>query len=94
MINVEKTQVRPNTAVGIMYTEPGPLTGHIMLLIMVLMATSAVSQTPSSEPIRMIRYSFLAWILNLTQHFTIRKQCFEAFWYTHQLAIFWAVSAF
>ncbi|KAH9817685.1 ferric reductase NAD binding domain-containing protein [Melampsora americana] len=66
MYLVEATQVRPNTAVGIMYTEPGPLTGHIMLIIMVLMATTA--------------------------HWRIRRQCFEAFWYTHQLAFFWAIA--
>lgn len=43
MIGVEQTQVRTQTAVGIMYTEPGPFTGHIMLLIMVLIYTTAVS---------------------------------------------------
>ncbi|KAG0147719.1 hypothetical protein CROQUDRAFT_61327 [Cronartium quercuum f. sp. fusiforme G11] len=66
MLNVERTQVRPNTAVGIMYTETGPFTGHVMVFILVIMATTA--------------------------HHSIRKQCFEAFWYTHQLAIFWAIA--
>lgn len=40
-INVERTQVRPNTAWGIHYTEPGGFTGHVMLLIMLLMYTTA-----------------------------------------------------
>lgn len=44
MYGVETTQVRPNTAVGIMYTQPGGFTGHLMLLIMVLMYTTAVSE--------------------------------------------------
>ncbi|POW04646.1 hypothetical protein PSTT_10259, partial [Puccinia striiformis] len=68
MYMVEKTQVRPNTAVGIHYTEPGGITGHVMLLIMVLMYTTA--------------------------HHKIRKQCFEAFWYTHHLAFFWMLGLY
>lgn len=31
--------------------------------------------------------------IGFLQHHSIRKQCFEVFWYTHQLAIFWAVSS-
>ncbi|PLW42543.1 hypothetical protein PCANC_08599 [Puccinia coronata f. sp. avenae] len=65
---VEKTQVRPNTAVGIHYTETGGFTGHVMLLIMVIMYTTA--------------------------HRSIRKQCFEAFWYTHHLAFFWMLGLY
>ncbi|GAA5979740.1 hypothetical protein JCM11641_004072 [Rhodosporidiobolus odoratus] len=61
MINVERTQIRKETAWAIMYTQPGGLTGHIMLLMMLLMYTLA--------------------------HHEIRKQCFEAFWYCHHLAI-------
>ncbi|KAL8292839.1 hypothetical protein RQP46_000533 [Phenoliferia psychrophenolica] len=34
MINVERTQVRKETAWGIMYTQPGAFTGHVMLVIM------------------------------------------------------------
>lgn len=68
MYLVEKTQVRPNTAVGIYYTEPGGFTGHVMLLIMVLMYTTAAR--------------------------SIRKQCFEAFWYTHHLAFFWMLGLY
>lgn len=36
-INVERTQVRPQTALEIHYTQPGGITGHVLLLIMVLM---------------------------------------------------------
>ncbi|MBW0475884.1 hypothetical protein O181_015599 [Austropuccinia psidii MF-1] len=68
MFMVEKTQVRANTAVGIMYTQTGPFTGHVMLVIMVLMYTTA--------------------------HHSIRKQCFEAFWYTHHLAFFWLLGLY
>ncbi|KAH9082003.1 NADPH oxidase [Lactarius deliciosus] len=40
-INVERTQVRPQLALQIHYTQPGGITGHFMLLIMVLMYTTA-----------------------------------------------------
>lgn len=41
--SVEKTQVRPQTALVIHYTEPGGITGHVMLLCMLLMFTTCVS---------------------------------------------------
>lgn len=40
-INVERTQVRKQTALQIHYTQPGGITGHFMLLIMVLMYATA-----------------------------------------------------
>ncbi|EIW70423.1 hypothetical protein TREMEDRAFT_68048 [Tremella mesenterica DSM 1558] len=40
-INVERTQVRKQTAWEIHYTQPGGLTGHVMLLIMLLIYTTA-----------------------------------------------------
>lgn len=40
-INVERTQVRQETALQIHYTQPGGITGHFMLLIMLLMYTTA-----------------------------------------------------
>ncbi|KAI0004260.1 NADPH oxidase [Russula compacta] len=40
-INVERTQVRPQLAVQIHYTQPGGITGHFMLFMMVLMYTTA-----------------------------------------------------
>ncbi|KAF9244626.1 FAD-binding domain-containing protein [Melanogaster broomeanus] len=39
--NVERTQVRAETALDIHYTQAGGITGHFMLLIMVLMYTTA-----------------------------------------------------
>ncbi|KAG8799354.1 hypothetical protein FRC18_008315, partial [Serendipita sp. 400] len=40
-INVERRQLRPGKALDIHYTQPGGITGHVMLLIMVLMYTTA-----------------------------------------------------
>lgn len=41
--NVEKTQVRPQTALIIHYGDAGGITGHVMLLCMLLMFTTCVS---------------------------------------------------
>lgn len=59
MINVERTQIRKETAWAILFTQPGGFTGHVMLLLMLLMFSTA--------------------------HAKIRKQAYEAFWYTHHL---------
>jgi len=40
-INVERTQIRPQRALDIHYTQPGGMTGHFMLTIMVLMYSTA-----------------------------------------------------
>jgi len=40
-INVERTQVRKQLALQIHYTQPGGITGHFMLLIMLLMYSTA-----------------------------------------------------
>ncbi|KAJ7215704.1 NADPH oxidase isoform 1 [Mycena haematopus] len=40
-INVERTQIRQETALQIHYTQPGGITGHFMLLIMLLIYTTA-----------------------------------------------------
>jgi len=40
-INVERTQVRPEIALQIHYTQAGGITGHFMLFLMVLMYTTA-----------------------------------------------------
>nr|AUB29459.1 NADPH oxidase complex component NoxA [Volvariella volvacea] len=40
-INVERTQIRKQSAQMIHYTQPGGITGHFMLLIMVLMYSTA-----------------------------------------------------
>ncbi|WVF71263.1 hypothetical protein IAT40_006066 [Kwoniella sp. CBS 6097] len=67
-INVERTQVRKETAWEIHYAQAGGFTGHVMMLIMFLMYTTA--------------------------HSSIRKQCFEAFWYTHHLAFFFMIGLY
>ncbi|KAF8971404.1 NADPH oxidase A [Flammula alnicola] len=67
-INVERTQIRKETALDIHYTQAGGITGHFMLLIMLLMYSTA--------------------------HQKIRKQCFEAFWYTHHLAFFFMLGLY
>ncbi|KAL9715869.1 hypothetical protein Ac2012v2_000312 [Leucoagaricus gongylophorus] len=67
-INVERSQVRKQFALQIHYTQAGGITGHFMLLIMVLMYSTA--------------------------HQKIRKQCFEAFWYTHHLAFFFMIGLY
>ncbi|SCV69961.1 BQ2448_1355 [Microbotryum intermedium] len=59
MLNVERTQIRKEMAWAIMYTQPGGFTGHVMLLFMLLIYSTA--------------------------HKRIKTECFEAFWYTHQL---------
>ncbi|GAA6060750.1 hypothetical protein JCM10212_003794 [Sporobolomyces blumeae] len=41
MLNVELSQIREETAWAIMYTQPGGFTGHMMLLFMFLMYTTA-----------------------------------------------------
>ncbi|KZT44565.1 NADPH oxidase isoform 1 [Sistotremastrum suecicum HHB10207 ss-3] len=40
-IRVEQTQIRKQTALEIHYTQPGGITGHVMLLIIVLMYSTA-----------------------------------------------------
>jgi NADPH oxidase 1 len=41
-INVERTQIRPQGVVDIHYTQPGGITGHAMILMMVLMSVPLV----------------------------------------------------
>lgn len=59
--NVEKEQIRPEAAVEQHYTKAAGITGHVMLLCMLLIYT--------------------------TSHAEIRKQSFEAFYYTHHLFV-------
>lgn len=75
--NVEVRQLRVNTALGIHYTQPGGFTGHIMLIIMVLMYVKWLCLYLRSLTIS-YRYT--------TAHSKIRHQNFELFWYTHHLA--------
>lgn len=67
-INVERRQLRPANALDIHYKQPGGITGHVMLFIMVIMYSTA--------------------------HHKVRKQCFEAFWYTHHLAFFFMIGLY
>jgi NADPH oxidase len=39
--NVERTQLRPGTALDIHYKQPGGVTGHVMLFCMLMMYTTA-----------------------------------------------------
>ncbi|GAA5905496.1 hypothetical protein JCM8208_004299 [Rhodotorula glutinis] len=41
MINVERTQIRKETAWAILFTQPGGFTGHVMLLLMLVIFTTA-----------------------------------------------------
>ncbi|GAA5824896.1 hypothetical protein JCM3770_005093 [Rhodotorula araucariae] len=61
MFNVERTQIRKESAWAILFTQPGGFTGHAMLVLMLLIFTTA--------------------------HAKIRRQSFEAFWYTHHLVV-------
>lgn len=40
-LNVERSQIRKQYAVQIHYTQPGPITGHVALLLMMLIYTTA-----------------------------------------------------
>lgn len=59
--NVERLQIRREKAVQILYTQPGGVTGQVMVWCMFLIYTSA--------------------------HHRLRRQSYEAFWYTHHLFI-------
>lgn len=65
---MEAVRARPVTALQIHYAEAGGITGHVMLLCMLLMYTTA--------------------------HAPIRKQAFEAFWYTHHLAFIFILALY
>jgi NADPH oxidase len=67
-IPTPEAEIRKQTALQIHYTQPGGITGHFMLLIMLLIYTTASRK--------------------------MRHQCFEAFWYTHHLAFFFALGLY
>ena len=83
---MEKTQIRPVTALQIHYTQPGGITGHVMLLCMLLMYTTYVKKIPYIETRSRLTIS--------SAHHKIRQQCFEAFWYTHHLAIIFLIGLY
>lgn len=70
--NVEKTQIRPVTAVEIHYTEAGGITGHIMLLCMLLMYTTAHAKIrqQSFETFWYTHHLFIPFLLGLYTHAT------------------------
>jgi len=70
--NVEKTQIRPVTAIEIHYTEAGGITGHIMLLCMLLMYTTAHAKIrqQSFETFWYTHHLFIVFLLGLYTHAT------------------------
>ncbi|KAI9817219.1 MAG: hypothetical protein M1827_001332 [Pycnora praestabilis] len=70
--NVERTQIRPITAVQIHYAEAGGITGHIMLLCMLLMFTTAHAKIrqQSFETFWYTHHLFIPFLLGLYTHAT------------------------
>ncbi|MCJ1374042.1 hypothetical protein MMC20_005272 [Loxospora ochrophaea] len=70
--NVEKSQVRPETAIQIHYTQAGGITGHIMLLCMLLMYTTAHAKIrqQSFETFWYTHHLFIPFLLAMYTHAT------------------------
>lgn len=70
--NVEKSQVRPTTAVRIHYTEAGGITGHVMLFCMMLMYTTSHHRIrqQSYETFWYTHHLFVPFLLALYTHAT------------------------
>jgi NADPH oxidase len=70
--NVEKAQLRPVTAVEIHYTQVGGITGHVMLLCMLLMYTTAHAKIrqQSYETFWYTHHLFIPFLLALYTHAT------------------------
>ncbi|KAI9682971.1 MAG: hypothetical protein M1829_006407 [Trizodia sp. TS-e1964] len=70
--NVEKTQIRKLTAVEIHYADAGGITGHIMLLCMLLMYTTAHARIrqQSFETFWYTHHLFIPFLLGLYTHAT------------------------
>lgn len=68
--NVEKTQIRPVSAVQIHYAQPGGITGHVMLLCMLLMYTTAHHRIrqQSFETFWYTHHLFIPFFLALYTH--------------------------
>ena len=73
--NVERYQVRPESAVQIHYTQAGGITGHVMLFCMVIMFTTAHVRIrqQSYETFWYTHHLFIPFLLALYTHAT---QCF------------------
>ncbi|KAI8711346.1 FAD-binding FR-type domain-containing protein [Fusarium sp. LHS14.1] len=67
---IERTQARPLRAVDIHYKEPGGITGHIMLLCMLLMYTTAHARIrrQSFETFWYTHHLFIPFLLGLYTH--------------------------
>ncbi|KAK7523096.1 FAD-binding domain-containing protein [Phyllosticta citriasiana] len=70
--NVEKTQVRPELALQIHYTQAGGITGHIMLLCMLLIYTTAHHRIrqQSYETFWYTHHLFIPFLLGMYTHAT------------------------
>jgi len=70
--NVEKHQLRKVTALQIHYTEPGGITGHMMLLCMLLMYTTAHAKirNQSFETFWYTHHLFIPFLLGMYTHAT------------------------
>ncbi|MCJ1260039.1 hypothetical protein MMC24_007879 [Lignoscripta atroalba] len=70
--NVERTQIRPVTAVQIHYAQAGGITGHVMLLCMLLMYTTAHAKIrqQSYETFWYTHHLFIPFLLGLYTHAT------------------------
>ncbi|CAJ2499803.1 Uu.00g026560.m01.CDS01 [Anthostomella pinea] len=68
--NVEKTQIRPGTAIQIHYTQAGGITGHIMLFCMLMMYTTAHYRIrqQSFETFWYTHHLFIPFFLGLYTH--------------------------
>lgn len=70
--NVERSQVRKEAAVQIHYTQPGAITGHIMLFCMLLMYTTAhvKIRKQSFETFWYTHHLFIPFLLGMYVHAT------------------------
>ena len=70
--NVERHQIRPESAVEIHYTQAGGITGHVMLLCMLLMFTTAhvKIRQQSYETFWYTHHLFIVFLLALYTHAT------------------------
>ncbi|KAI1145203.1 cytochrome b-245 heavy chain subunit beta [Nemania diffusa] len=68
--NVEKTQVRPQAAIQIHYTQAGGITGHIMLFCMLMMYTTAHHRIrqQSFETFWYTHHLFIPFLLGMYTH--------------------------
>ncbi|OQV00069.1 FAD-binding domain-containing protein [Cladophialophora immunda] len=68
--NVEKNQIRPETAIQIHYAQAGGITGHIMLLCMLLMYTTAHQRIrqQSFETFWYTHHLFIPFLLAMYTH--------------------------